>query len=401
MSVKEVAAGSAAYQIEQASWCCCDFGTAAKVAALTIASYLNEPVCKVREYFYTFYILDKICETTAEKVMEVALLILGIVVCALLTPFTAPLGAGLRGLVASLESKPFIYFGDPKSGKVLPQDRQITLTSFNVCFMPAGYSITDGGVLPPSYQERQDACIEAIKASDADIVCLYEVPDICDASYISSQLPGYPFVIPVAGVRAIGPSSMMYVASKYQIVESSIEFVPFEKGTELTGRAEWSEKGYLSFDIRSKGEKSSFATIISTHLQHSEIPGQPELDEVKARSLQMQRIAEVIKKKIAEDRNVIFTGDLNMTDTEQGNLHPFMDPLLLKSGVVAGTPTWMGDKWCAELMGKRVSDPLTLDYTLVAGKVSAISTTVFGDNSASFSEALSDHALLFSKIKVG
>ncbi len=410
MSIQEIAVSRTAVQVavvenEAATSCCCDYGTLAKMAALTLASYLNGPVCKVREYFYTFYILDEICETTAEKVTQVVLLTLGIIVCTLLTPFTAPLGVGLRGLVASLESEPFIYLGDPKAGKVLPQDRKITLASHNVCCMPAGYAITDGQVLPPSYIERIDANIAQIKALNPDLVCLYEVPDICDASYISSQLPEYPFVIPVAGVRAIGPSSMMYVASKYEIVQSSVAFVPFEKGTELTGRAQWSEKGYLSFDIRSQGAKSSFATVISTHLQHSEIPAKPEPDEVKARFLQMKRIAKLIQQKIEENRNVIFTGDLNMENEEQVKMHPILDPLLLKcDSYIQESSTWMGDKWCAKLMDKPASGPLVLDYTYTAGLVRAISTKILNqpfESSEFFPDVLSDHSLLFSTITLG
>lgn len=383
-----------------ASW-----GTTAKIAALKVASYLTEPICKVREYFYTFYILNETCQTTAQKVMKVAFLTLGITVFALLTPFTAPIGAAVRAIVIALESKPYTYLENAGKGKVLPEDKKITLVSHNQCYMPAGYSITDGQVTPASDRDRMNANIQKIKALNPDIVCLYEVPDICDADYISSQLSAYPFIIPVAGVRAIGPSSMMYVASKYEIEKDSIEFVPFVKGTELTGRAQHSEKGFLSFDIKSQGKKAPFATVISTHLQHSEIPAKPEDDDRRARAAQMNKIAKQIESKVKQGGAVIFTGDLNQ---EEAELNAFLDRnrinWLRRDPSVQGKSTWGGDKWCAELMGKPPSGPLVLDYTLIAGKATAISTRVIGTGYSGLEfrpKATSDHDLLFSTITVG
>jgi hypothetical protein len=380
------------------------WSTTAKVTVLKIASYLTEPICKVREYFYTFYILNETCKNTAQKVVKSVFLTLGIFSFSLLTPLTAPIGALARGIVTTLESKPYIYLERSEESKALPEDKKITLVSHNQCYMPAGYCITDGQVAPSSDKERMNANLQKIKALNPDIVCLYEVPDICDAEYISSQLPEYPFIIPVAGVRAIGPSSMMYVASKYKIAKDSIEFVPFVKGTELTGRAQYSEKGVLSFDIISRGSKAPIATIISTHLQHSEIPANPENDDKKARAVQMNKIADQIKTKIEQNGTVIFTGDLNQGESE---LNTFLDQhqinWLRRDPSVQGKPTWGGDKWCAELMGKPSSGPLTLDYTLIAGKATAISTRIIGTGYSGLEfrpEATSDHDLLFSTITV-
>ncbi|OGN56008.1 MAG: hypothetical protein A3D96_03410 [Chlamydiae bacterium RIFCSPHIGHO2_12_FULL_44_59] len=379
-------------------------GTTAKIAALKVASYLTEPVCKVREYFYAFYILNETCKNTIQKVIKVVFLTLGIFVFSLLTPFTAPVGALVRGMVSTFEAKPYIYLERDGKGKVLPEDKKITLVSHNQCYMPAGYCITDGQVTPASDKERMNANLQKIKALNPDIVCLYEVPDICDAEYISSQLPEYPFLIPVAGVRTIGPSSMMYVASKYEIAKDSIEFVSFVKGTELTGRAQYSEKGVLSFDIISQGSKAPIATIISTHLQHSEIPANPENDDRKARAVQMNKITNQIKAKIEQNGAVIFTGDLNQEESE---LNAFLDQhqihWLRRDPAVQGTSTWGGDKWCADLMGKPSSGPLTLDYTLIAGKATAISTRIIGTGYSGLEfrpAATSDHDLLFSTITV-
>ena len=381
-----------------------NWNTTAKIVALKIASHLSEPICKVREYFYTFYILNETCRASAQKVMKAAFLTLGIALSAVLTPFTAPLGAAVRGIVAAVEAKPFIYLGEAGQGKALPLDRKITLVSHNQCYMPAGYSITDGQVTPSSDRARMNANIQKIKELAPDIVCLFEVPDICDACYISSQLPEYPFVIPVAGIRAVGPSSMMFIASKYEIAKDSIEFVPFAKGTELTGRARFSEKGFLSFDIKSRGERSSFATIVSTHLQHSEIPSQPTKGDKIARAAQMNKIARKIQAKIEQGAAVIFTGDLNQEEEE---LNAFLVAnrisWLRRDPSVEGKATWGGDKWCADLAGKPASGSLVLDYSWIAGKATEISTRIIGvgfSGSEFKLEASSDHDLLFSAITV-
>jgi len=377
-------------------------GTTAKVLALKIASYLTEPICKVREYFYTFYILNETCENTAQKVKKSAFLTLGIFVCGALAPLTAPIGALVRGVVAALEEQPYIYLERSGRGKNLPADKKITLASHNQCYMPAGYCITDGQVTPASDKERMNANLKKIKELNPDIICLYEVPDICDAEYISSQLPEYPFLIPVAGVRAVGPSSMMYVASKYKIVKDSIEFIPFLKGTELTGRAQYSEKGVLSFDIRTPDSDAPLATIISTHLQHSETPAEPEDADKKARAVQMHKIAQQIKAKIDQNKAVIFTGDLNQEESE---LDAFLDQhqidWLRRDPCVQGKSTWGGDEWCAKLMGKTPSPSLVLDYTFIAGKAIDISTHVLETDYSGLefkSAATSDHNLLFSTI---
>lgn len=382
----------------------CDCETRVKIAALKLASYLTEPICKVREYFYTFYILDEVCKNTIEKITKAFFLALGIFVFSVLTPFTAPLGALIRGIVSTFESKPYIYLERDGKSKILPEDKKITLVSHNPCYMPAGYCITDGQVVPASDKERINANLLKIKSLNPDIVCLYEVPDICDAEYISSLLSEYPFLIPVAGVRAIGPSSMMYIASKYEIAKDSIAFVPFVKGIELTGRAQYSEKGFLSFDIQSQGLKKPIATIISTHLQHSEIPDFPDHDEKKARAMQMKKIALLIETKVAQNAAVIFTGDLNQDENE---LNDFLEKhqvnWLRRDLTVQGLPTWGGDKWCADLMNKPSSGPLTLDYTFIAGKATAIATSIInvGYSGLEFRpKATSDHDLLFSTITV-
>ena len=250
-----------------------------------------------------------------KKALKAASLALGIAACAALTPFTAPFGVALRGGVAALESKPFIYLEQAPVGKVLPDDRKITMVSHNGCYMPGGYSITDGHATPPSDKARMDANLGRINSLNPDVVCLYEVADICDASYISSQLSDYPFVIPVAGVRAIGPSLMMYIASKYKIVEGSIEFDPFVKGAEVTGDAQYSEKGVLTFDIET-GRRECPVSVVSDPFASFECPEHPEESERVSRAAQMDRCIKKIQNKVNRGQKVIFTGDLNADEDE-------------------------------------------------------------------------------------
>ena len=377
----------------------CDYPFEFRV--LEAASYLTDPICKVREYFYGLSVLNETCKSSLQKIARVAVLILGMIVCALAAPFTAPFGAALRGIVAVTESKPYIYLKKGHAGKSLV-DGSFTIVSYNACEMPGGYSITDGQVTPASDKKRLDANIEELKKINSDIICLYEIADICDAKYISSKLSDYPFVIPVAGVRGIGPSSMMYVASKYEIDEESIQFVPFIKGIEVTGRAKFSEKGYLSFEIKSDGK--GFATVVSTHLQHSEIPGAPTPDEVAARGAQMKKIGAHIQNKVNLGKSVIFTGDLNQSEEEIGSFFDKYKINWLRDPSVQGKPTWGGDHWCANLMGKTPSESQVLDYTFATGKVISIKTEIFGTGYSGLEfrpDARSDHSLLLSRVELG
>lgn len=375
-----------------------DWETSSKIAALTLASYLTDPVCKVREYFCNFYILDKICHSLSEKVARVAFLVFGMAVCALLTPLTAPAGLAIRGLVASLQTKPFIYWENGRPGKALPITRQLTVFAQNQCEMPAGYSITDGQVTPSSDPERMQANIEKIRQQNCDIANIYEICDIRDALYYASQLPEYPYVICGAGVRALGPSSMMLVLSKYQPVETSIEFIPFEKDVELTGRAKWSGKGFLSFDIKGAGETAPFASIVSTHLQHSEIPASATPDDVRSRALQMRKIARKVDEKVRAHLNVIITGDFNAEEKELE-----VPPDWRRDESIRGRPTWGGDGWCASLEGKQASGPLVLDYAFIAGKtlsiVTQIEETGYRENEF-IVWATSDHYALINKLVI-
>lgn len=430
-------------------------GQDVEMAGLQLGSFLTDPICNVRKSYYSLYtVKDTSGGDWIEAAGKVVKLGASLLVNGALALPTAALGAVCRGAV-SLVWKGYELIQLQGDAKTLPEDRKLTVLSDNVCFMPAGYSITDGGV--PHHadndNERMKANLTAIKDAAADIVCLYEVPGIDDAMEITRELRSEQYVsfIPIAGVRAIGPGSMMYVASKYRIKEGTVEFSAFTKGEEVKGRAAGSEKGFLSFEIETGTNQPVF--VISTHLQHSEIPGRPEPYEVECRALQIARIMRHVEdiKGRRPEAIIILTGDLNQDEKELLNpdegvmvypakpaplqwLKPFsslplagrlynyaeqwfaheerfqhaptankdLSATFHRDPQIEGKVTWQGEGWGADLMGKEQSEPCVLDYTFVSWAAN-IETQIIpaGFDMGSFSvNALSDHDALLSTIEL-
>lgn len=113
---------------------------------------------------------------------------------------------------------------------------------------------------------------------------------------------------------------------------------------------------------------------------------------------------ELIQKKVdaVKDRGlVVLTGDMNCDDAE-------FDRSIWKNSKrvrFLDAKTWGGDQFCAELVKKRISGPLNLDYTCIAEgpHQGDIQTTLIktGFSGAEFrKEALSDHEGLYSVIRL-
>ncbi len=369
-----------------------------KVAALAfqIASYLTDPVCKSHEWYRRISIVDPLhpdacaLSNLARKVS----LFLGMLACASLAVFTTIPGIALRFFASKIQTNPFIYAQGAANEKLLPLNRSFSLLSWNMCCTAAGYAISDGGVMPWSF--RIDNIVKKIIEKDGDVNCLYEAFDLHAAFYISEKLKqsGYKHIYYNIGPKAIGVSSGIMVASKYAI--KNPEFIPFPIDT-LVGRTKHAAKGVFSFDLSSRGE--NFARVYTTHLQHSEEPQFPTLDEVEGRKRQMEIIVE--KVNAVRDRCVVVTGDLNLDDKEfkaSSWHHRFQ-----KGDCFGSTEkTWGGDEFCARMVGKRISGALNLDHTMVTGGTArAMSTTLVhtGFDPFHFKRgALSDHAGLFSEI---
>lgn len=366
--------------------------------AFQIASYLTDPVCKAHEYHRRLAVVEHLNPAAyriSNLIRKVALCV-GIVGWGLLAVVTSVPGIGLRALGSYLQNEPFIYVQGPEESKTLSPDRSFSLLSWNICCVGAGYTISDGGVLPWGF--RIDEIIEKIIEKDADVNCLYETFDSKSGFYICEQLKlrGYNHFYFNIGPKAVGVSSGILVASKYKIHNPEFSLYPQDS---LVGRTKNAAKGVFSFDLTSRGEH--FARIYSTHLQHSEEPQFPTAEEVEARRKQMQIVVD--KVNTVRDRCVVVTGDLNLDDEEYRNSSW---QARFQKGDQFGDElkTWGGDEFCARLMGKPISGPLNLDHTMVLnGTARSIETDLFetGYDPAVFKEGvLSDHGGLLSKIFV-
>lgn len=366
-------------------------------ASYRAASYLTDPVCKVHELFRRLSLVGSLNETSS-RVANLArkfILTVGIIANASVGAFTTLPGIALRHFASQIQTKTYDSFIDPQQReKSLSPDRSFSLLSWNVCFSHAGYSITDGGVMPGSF--RIDRVVDQIIKKGADVNCLYEVFDVNTGWYIVEKLKnhGYSHFYFNFGARGVGVTAGIFVASKYSI--ENPEFTPFSQDL-LVGRTKHCAKGVFGFDLVSEGKP--FAKIFATHLQHSEEPAFPTSEEVEARKKQMLIIT--TKANAIRDRGVLVTGDLNLDDREYK--HSFWKSRFEKKDDFSAF-TWGGDGFCATLVGKRISSPLNLDHTMaLKGSVQDLHTTIVetGFDGAVFKEeALSDHSGLYSQVTV-
>lgn len=370
-------------------------GTKVKAATFLLGSYLTEPFCKSQELYRRIAIVEAL-NPKASKVANLGrkfFLILGVLGWGALGLLTTLPGIILRGCAASIEKDPYIETKGKTSPKVFPEDRQISLLSWNVCCVGAGYPITDGGVTPREF--RYDEIIAKIVATNADVNCLYEVFDVVTGQYFAEELEkhGYTHFYYNIGPRAVGVSSAMFVASKYEIGDP--EFTAFPKST-LVGRTKNSEKGVFAFSVLD--DKKPVVRILSTHPQHSEEPAFPTKAEIKGRASQMQIIQGIADKIL--DVPVVITGDFNMDDAELESLESFKD--FSHGDLQLDKKTWGGDQWCAKLMNKRVSDEENLDHILGKGVelVTRIAFDTGYDDKVFKKTAISDHEPLLATFTV-
>ena len=364
--------------------------------AFRTASYLTDPICKSHEFYRRLYVVEELNPTSSKVVNLVRkfFLFAGLLGYAFLATFATLPGIALRFLASHSQKVPFLYSQGESPIKTLSNDRTFSLLSWNICCAIGGYAISDGGVVPWPF--RIDDIIDKIVEKDADVNCIYETHDTESAFYICEKLQqkGYAHFYFNIGPMAVGVSSGILVASKYEI--KNPEFTLFPQDS-LVGRTKYAAKGVFAFDLTSGG--NPFATVLTSHLQHSEEPEFPTAEEIEARRKQMNIIVE--KAEGVKDRCVVVTGDLNLDDNEYraSTWHTRFQ----KGDQFAGK-TWGGDAFCAHMVGKQISVPLNLDHTMIlSGTTRSISTTLVetGFDGALFKkEALSDHAGLFSWIAV-
>lgn len=360
----------------------------------TAASHLTDPLCFAHEYWRrTFVIKDEAPQLhPATQVAKKVLLYAGIYGWGHVAVFTTAPAFLLRFIAKQLQSKPFSTQHMQTESKVLPESGAFTIFSWNICAPGGGYAISDGGVAP--WRDRLDAVVDKILEQKADINCLFEVFDIKAATYIAGRLRehGYTHIFYNMGPRVVGVSSGIFVASKYAVENAEFDAFPEES---LIGRTKYAAKGVFSFDIVSNGR--SLARLFATHLQHSELPEYPTPEEIAARAYQLQFISQKIEA--VRDRCAILTGDLNFDPTieQQEIWRQFHAGEILNP-----SPSWAGDGYCADMVGKQPSGELDLDHTVVrAGDAVRLVTELVPvgyDPTTYNADALSDHAGKLSTI---
>lgn len=381
-----------------------NFSDLIKTVVFLTASYLTDPLANAHLCFRKIYVVDNL-HPSSSKIANLArklFLLVQVIGYSLLSITGTVPGIIIRAIGAYLEKTPFIHLSTKEKGKILPEDRQFTLGSWNATTgLASGHTITDAGV--EHWTCRIDRIVEKIVKSGADVQTLYESMDVRSGFYLCRKLKEHGFVDFYfnIGPRAFGTSSGMFVASKYKIANP--EFTVFPKDI-FSNRAKYSEKGVFSFELQS--EEKTFAKVFSTHPQHSEEPAHTPKEDILAREKQMRLVVEKIKQE-KKDKCIILTGDLNIDDDELENSSWWKEGIFEKGIKFPDTEkTWGGDEFCASLLdpNKKISGPLNLDHTMVVKNTAKlIETTLLhtGYNPKVYTkEALSDHAGLFSLITV-
>lgn len=360
-----------------------------------IGSYLSEPFLKSDEYLKRCYTIEAL-NGNEDKINCFArkfFLGLGIIGWGVVGLVTTGPAFFFGALPTYFQKIPFIYSKYEAIPKTLPVERVISMLSWNVCCISAGLTISDGCVTPTSF--RVDRILESIIDVDADITCLCEVFDVITARYFKQKLSekGYCHFFSHIGPKAIGLSSGLFIASRYNVQNPE-----FSVYSQSHGWASYSEKGVFSFDVVDNAR--TLAKFHVTHLQHSDNPASPKLEEINSREHQLGELQEIVNR-VAATMPQIITGDLNMDDEElkfQPHLRDF------SRGTVQGDEkTWGGDAWSAiHIKGETPTPPMNLDYTL--GKNVELTTKIAFDTffeEGKFTEkALSDHRPLLSYIKI-
>ncbi len=379
------------------SWSISDLKETGIKAAFQIASYLTDPVCKSHELFRRAYLVDTFHPEafSASNYGRKFFLSTGAVATAVIATLTTAPGIILRSLASRFQDRPFLYFKGLSEEKVM-EDNQFSLLSWNVCFVCGGYSISDGGVAP--WPERIEAVTDRIQDDDADVVCLYEVFDTKSGLQLYEKLKDkYAHFYFNIGPKAIGVSSGIFLASKYKIIDPEFAAFPQEA---LIGRTKYAAKGVFDFTIQSQGK--GFSRIFATHLQHSEQCDFPETEEITARKLEMDIIMKRIETVKEERLALVLTGDLNLDEKELSESS--WATCFIRDASLVGKPTWGGDGFCATMVGKKVSPPLTLDYTLVksnsAQKITSSLVETGFDGKVYKESSLSDHNGIKSSIEL-
>lgn len=394
------------------------------ILASRLGAFFSAPIGKTRELFYMQKVAKKLDPNTSVfSKLEKFLLFSKMIVCGAISPFTAPVAIFFYFLAALLERRNFFHLANDSAAKDNPNctiGNKISYFIQNICGIEGGFSISDGGVFPLSFEiegasqaektTRLEKIIRQILEQDKDIVCLFEV-FVPIANCICNELKkhGYTYSYFNMGMKKmIGITSGMLVSSKYPI--ENFTFIPFPQEA-LWGKAAYVAKGVFGCTV------GDFR-IYGTHLQYSELPQFPIKEEEAARKKELRIIMQFLLEDMKETKSKVFvlTGDLNMDNRE---LDSFFTPLFELNrfqgfekkvdSSLKNQATWGGDIQCASLVGKKASEPLALDHVIIIETPNSLDASIKtellsdGFEAAKFSAdktVLSDHKALVGEIEI-
>lgn len=254
----------------------------------------------------------------------------------------------LRALAACLQGTPYTYVRKDvrEIGQLI--NNTFTLLSQNICCVPAGYSLTNGGAAP--WRQRINMIIQKVLEQNADVVTLSEVLDYEAALRLIVGLRiRYAHIYYNIGAQGFGPSSGLFVASKFPLRDPN--FVQFPREM-LEGRTKLAAKGIFAANL------PDGTRLYTTHLQPSEIPSQPTLQERAARNLQRSAIIENINL----GRSVL-TGGLSLDRQEFNGLwtQDFIMQSILKMTLQLGEVINYLHSWLRKHPRLRVISIMPLD----------------------------------------
>ncbi|MES2199463.1 MAG: endonuclease/exonuclease/phosphatase family protein [Chlamydiota bacterium] len=304
----------------------------------------------------------------------------------------------LKPSLSSYKTQSFIYAKGDHKEKNLPGNRELTILSWNVCFLEGNVSMLFGGVLP--WQQRIERIISKIQTLNPDILCLQEVfspnAGVILVEKLKSQYAHFYYNMgpnPAGfSIESLGIPGGLFVASKYPLKKEN--FIPYTKEETPPSRA----YGFFTAEIYS--EDKPLACLVTTHLQ----PGS-EIKDREYRALQTTAILTALKKV---EIPTLLCGDLNIEKTSTEAQELFKS---YKSGLYQGldwTCCELRDYWWKSdqnsiAFKKLPPEKEWLDYFFYLKNSSKLAPHLFTEvlvvNDLTHPEkALSDHQILFTTI---
>ena len=362
------------------------------------AARLTDSACRCHELYHRLHIVNELHQDSYRitNFARQAFILSKLTAFAAIATITTVPGVLLRILASHLRNEPFTYMSGNAPEKAHP-DGSFSALSWNLCCLAGGFSINEAALVP--WRDRIDNVIEKIIEEDADVISLYEIFDTEAAFYLQDKLKEiYPHFYLDVGNLTVGASSGLFVASKFDVVQA--EFTRFPEDMILDD-SKYCSKGVFSFSIAAENSNDSpFAVIHATHLQHSEETSFPQADEIAARAMQMQLVARKVETNTAIASLLI--GDFNFDQEEISTSEWTRN--FDQDQSIENIPTWGGDRFSSERLGRQISSPTKLDYSFLRKDTAAsiqtkLIETGYDGNSLN-KDALTDHLGLVTTIEL-